>query len=221
LYLFCILQQFCFFFQGTLAITLPDEVKAKLIEVLPLLNQGVGQLVQDVEPIRAIFKQIQNQLPRDLKAKMLQVAFIKNQQLIVQEAQNWLEESRRQEQLTQEKEKLDDSMADLDNRIEFLSSSLPDIVSNIDRLKKRRAELMKELDQVGQDLSTEEQKLADLPGTITTMQEQRDSFARLAQTLRSQEQSIPGSVDVDRQEIKAVDQLRLDLINAIQLVGIV
>jgi chromosome segregation ATPase len=112
-------------------------------------------------------------------------------------------------------------MADLDNRIEFLSSSLPDIVSNIDRLKKRRAELMKELDQVGQDLSTEEQKLADLPGTITTMQEQRDSFARLAQTLRSQEQSIPGSVDVDRQEIKAVDQLRLDLINAIQLVGIV
>jgi chromosome segregation ATPase len=204
-----------------LAITLPDEVKAKLIEVLPLLNQGVGQLVQDVEPIRAIFKQIQNQLPRDLKAKMLQVAFIKNQQLIVQEAQNWLEESRRQEQLTQEKEKLDDSMADLDNRIEFLSSSLPDIVSNIDRLKKRRAELMKELDQVGQDLSTEEQKLADLPGTITTMQEQRDSFARLAQTLRSQEQSIPGSVDVDRQEIKAVDQLRLDLINAIQLVGIV
>jgi hypothetical protein len=59
-----------------LAITLPDEVKAKLIEVLPLLNQGVGQLVQDVEPIRAIFKQIQNQLPRDLKEKMLQVAFI-------------------------------------------------------------------------------------------------------------------------------------------------
>jgi chromosome segregation ATPase len=112
-------------------------------------------------------------------------------------------------------------MADLDNRIEFLSSSHPDIVSNIDRLKKRRAELMKELDQVGQDLSTEEQKLADLPGTITTMQEQRDSLARPAQTLRSEEQSIPGSVDVDCQEIKAVDQLRLDLINDIQLVGIV
>jgi hypothetical protein len=51
--------------------TLADEVKAKLVEVLPLLNQDVGQLVQDAEPIRTIFKQIQNQLPRDLKAKML------------------------------------------------------------------------------------------------------------------------------------------------------
>jgi archaellum component FlaC len=56
-----------------------------------------------------------------------------------------------------------------DNRIKFISSSRPDIISSIDRLKKRRAELMKELDLVGQDLSTEEQKLADLPSTIVAM----------------------------------------------------
>jgi hypothetical protein len=66
-----------------LAIILPDEVKVKLIEVLPLVNQDVGQLIQDVEPIRAIFKQIQGQLPRDLKAKMLQVAFIENRYIVV------------------------------------------------------------------------------------------------------------------------------------------
>jgi hypothetical protein len=65
-------------FSGHIAITLPDEVKAKLIDVLPLLNRDVDQLVQDVEPIKAIFKQIQGQLPRDLKANMLQVAFIEN-----------------------------------------------------------------------------------------------------------------------------------------------
>jgi chromosome segregation ATPase len=170
-------------------------------------------LAQDVEPIRAIFKQIQGQLPRDLKAKMLQVAFIENRQLIVQEAQDRLEESRLQEQLTQDREKLDSSMADLDNRIEFLSSSRLDIVSNVDRSKKRRAELMKGLSQVEQDLRTEEQKLSDFPGTIAAMQEQRDSIARQAQALRSQEQPIPSSADTDRQEIEAVDQLHLDLIN--------
>jgi hypothetical protein len=48
-----------------------DDVKAKLTEVLPLLNRDLGQLVQDDEPIRAIFKQIQGKLPKDLKAKML------------------------------------------------------------------------------------------------------------------------------------------------------
>jgi hypothetical protein len=42
--------------QGTLAVILLDVVKDKLVEVLPLLNQDIGQLVQDVEPIRAIFK---------------------------------------------------------------------------------------------------------------------------------------------------------------------
>jgi chromosome segregation ATPase len=192
-------------------------VKAKLIEVLPLLNQDVGQLVQDVELIRTIFKQIQGQLLRDLKAKMLQVAFIENRQLIVQEAQDRLEERRLQEQITQEREKLDSSMADLDNRIEFLSSSHPNIVHCVKCLKKRRADLMKELSQVEQDLKTEEQKLSDLPDTIAAMLEQRDSIARQAQALRSREQPIPGSTDADHQEIEAVDQLRLDLINAIHL----
>jgi hypothetical protein len=54
---------------GTLVVILPDEVKVKLNEVLPLLNQDISQLVQDVEPIRA--KKIQGQLPRDLEAKLL------------------------------------------------------------------------------------------------------------------------------------------------------
>jgi hypothetical protein len=76
-------------------------------------------------------------------------------------------------------------------------------------LKKRHVELMKE------------QKLADLPGIISTMQEQRDSVAHQAQVLHSQEQPIPGSADADCQEIEAINQLRLDLINAIHLLGIV
>jgi hypothetical protein len=53
------------------------------------------------------------------------------------------------------------------------------------------------------------------------MQEQRDSVARQAQVLRDQEQLIPGSVDADRQEIETVDQLRLDLIDAIHSLGLV
>jgi hypothetical protein len=69
-------------------------VKAKLTEVLSLLNRDIGQLVQDAEPIRAIFKKIQGKLPRDLKAKMLLIAFIENRQLIVMEAQDRLEERR-------------------------------------------------------------------------------------------------------------------------------
>jgi hypothetical protein len=53
------------------------------------------------------------------------------------------------------------------------------------------------------------------------MQEQRDSVAHQAQVLCGQEQSIPGSADTDRQEIEAVNQLRMDLINVIHTLGIV
>jgi hypothetical protein len=81
------------------------------------------------------------------------------------------------------------------DRIEFLSSSRPDIVGSINRLKKCRANLMKEFNQVDQDLKVEEQKLADLPSAIAVMQEQRESIARHAQVLREQEQLIPSSAD--------------------------
>jgi chromosome segregation ATPase len=96
---------------------------------------------------------------------------------VVQEAQDRLDERKHQEKLTHDRENLNNSMVNLDGRIEFLASSHPDIVNNIDHLKRRRVELIKELDQVEQDLATEEQKLADLPGTIATMREHRDSIA--------------------------------------------
>jgi hypothetical protein len=41
-------------------------------------------------------------------------------------------------------------MVNLDGRIKFLASSHLDIVNNIDRLKRRRVELIKELGQVEQ-----------------------------------------------------------------------
>jgi chromosome segregation ATPase len=134
---------------------------------------------------------------------MLQVAFNENRQLIVQEAQDRLKESRHQEQLTQDREKLDNNMVDLYNRIELMTSSRSNIVGSIDRW--RRAELKKQLDQIGQDLTAEEKKLADLPGTIFIIQEQMHFIARQAQAIRSREQPIPGSADVHRQEIEAVD----------------
>jgi hypothetical protein len=42
--------------QNASASLLSNDVKAKLLEVLPLLNQDIYQLVQDAEPTRTIFK---------------------------------------------------------------------------------------------------------------------------------------------------------------------
>jgi hypothetical protein len=74
-----------------------------------LLNQDIGQLVQDAKPIRNILKQIKDQLSRELKAKILKVAFIENRKLQIQEAQDRLEERKRQERLTQDREMLNNN----------------------------------------------------------------------------------------------------------------
>jgi hypothetical protein len=74
-----------------------------------LLNQDIGQLVQDAKPIRNILKQIKDQLSRELKAKILKVAFIENRKLQIQEAQDRLEERIRQERLTQDREILNNN----------------------------------------------------------------------------------------------------------------
>ena len=80
---------------------------------------------------------------------------------------------------------------------------------------------MKELEQIGQELSHEERQLENLPSTIANMVKRKAVVAQKAQALHRQEQPIPGSADADRREIEEADQLRLDLINAIHYLGIV
>lgn len=65
--------------------------------------------MQDAKPIRNILKQIKDQLSRELKAKILKVAFIENRKLQIQEAQDRLEERIRQERLTQDREILNNN----------------------------------------------------------------------------------------------------------------
>lgn len=57
---------------------LPDDVKEKLQEILQLLSQDVSILVQDVEPIRNIFKPIKAHISSDMLEILTPMAFIEN-----------------------------------------------------------------------------------------------------------------------------------------------
>ena len=51
--------------EATLAdsVTLSDEIKAKLQESLQFLNQDIGQLVKNAQPIHAILEELEGKLP--------------------------------------------------------------------------------------------------------------------------------------------------------------
>ncbi|RLN12283.1 hypothetical protein C2845_PM09G10580 [Panicum miliaceum] len=79
-------------------------------------------------------------------------------------------------QLAKTREKADSykhRAQEVHQRINFLESARPDIVGTIDRLKRRRAELAKEMEQVTKDIAAEEKKLQELPSVIVGLKQER------------------------------------------------
>ena len=113
--------------------------------MLLLLDQDISQLVQEAEPIREIYKQIRGQLPAEVKGKLHPVTYIESYQRCVEHAQNRLEERICQGRFAQKRQTLDSQVADQDSMIQVLSNSCPEIIANVDRMKRRRVDLLKEL----------------------------------------------------------------------------
>ncbi|RLM56371.1 hypothetical protein C2845_PM10G05300 [Panicum miliaceum] len=67
---------------------------------------------------------------------------------------------------------------DLCRRIDTLRRSRPTIVGEIDRLKARKLELMKELRLIGDAITAEETKLAELPNAIDGLEQEKLRYAQ-------------------------------------------
>ena len=83
-----------------------EETKAKLQEILPLLNQDIGQLVQDAEPIRIILRSLKGTLPESLKEALHPAAYIESHQISVLKAQKRLSDRLHQEQTIKQRDDL-------------------------------------------------------------------------------------------------------------------
>ena len=57
---------------------LSEETKAKLQEILQLLNQDIGQQVRDAEPIRIILRSLKGILPEPLEEALHPAAYIES-----------------------------------------------------------------------------------------------------------------------------------------------
>ena len=57
---------------------LSDEIKAKLQESLQFLNQDIGQLIKNAQPIRAILEELEGRLPEAIEDALTPAAFIES-----------------------------------------------------------------------------------------------------------------------------------------------
>jgi chromosome segregation ATPase len=82
---------------------------------------------------------------------------------------------------------------DLRRRIDTLRCSHPTIIGEIDRLKARKAELMKELRLIGDAITAEETKFSELPNATDGLEQEKLRYAQQANRLHNNIQPIPGS----------------------------
>jgi len=62
------------------------EIRAKLEELLALLNQDTAQLVDDSDPAKALFKTHRGQIPTDEQEILFETAHLESRQLQYQKA---------------------------------------------------------------------------------------------------------------------------------------
>ncbi|CAN6348214.1 unnamed protein product [Urochloa humidicola] len=121
-------------------------------------------------------------------------------------------ERQRQEELLKTKK---DQATETKDRIDFLESNRSSIVNWIDWLKARRAELAKEIALLKDELTIEEQKLRDLPDTVTDLKKTLSAQVSDTVKLHKSIKQIPGSAEDDQRTIDEIEQIRRRAISAV------
>ena len=86
------------------SVVLLEDIKVKLQEILQLLNQDIGQLVQDAEPIRIILKSLKGILPESLEEALNPAAYIDSCQILVLGSQKQLADRLQQKQMIKQRD---------------------------------------------------------------------------------------------------------------------
>ena len=186
-----------------------EEIKAKLLSILDILDrQELSQLVQDAEPIRAIFKSLKGQLPIEVEKALAPVAFFEGQQYQFLEATQRISARAIQEQQAKEAEEHADRAKDIHRQIKMLDEARPLIETEINRLEAKRADLLRELDRINEAIESEKKKLEDLPSTIQSLKQERSRLGTQAISLRKKMKPVEGSAEEDHQIVESANQTR-------------
>ena len=198
------------------SVALPEDVKAKLQEILQLLNQDISQLVQDAEPIRIILKSLKGDLPEFLEEALHPAAYIESHQISVLKAQKRLSDRLHQEQMIKQRDDLKNLVETTRGKIASLTQSKADMEQFKRDLEVKRECLIKELEQVNQEIADVYNKLSQLPTALQQLEAEKQEQARQTYQLHKSIKTIPDSAEADIKEIQDADDIRLRAISVIQ-----
>nr|TKW15445.1 hypothetical protein SEVIR_5G237000v2 [Setaria viridis] len=195
--------------------SVPDDVRAKLERIRTLLQEDIGRLVEDALPIRQLFGDVSGRVPEEAEEALAPNAYIESMRIPVFRALRHMDDRAKLAKTREEEDSYKHRAQEVHHRIHFLKNSHSGIVGTIDRLKRRRAELAKEMEQVVKEIAIEEQKLQDLPSVIADLKQERQHLAHEALRLHRHMPEVPGSAEDDQRVLDSADQIRRRAIAAI------
>jgi len=83
-------------------------------------------------------------------------------------------------------------------------------------LEVKREILIKELEQVNQEIADVDNKLSQLPTALQQLEAEKQEQARQTYQLRKSIKTVPGSAEADIKEIQDAEDIRLRAISVIQ-----
>jgi len=192
------------------------EIRAKLEDLLALLHEDTAQLVDDSDPAKALFKALRGQIPADAEEILFKAAHLESRQLQYQKATQRLVDRATHAQLSEEAMKVKHPADEKHKSIGILKSSGDVLKQKISDLSARRETLLAEHKQIEEALSQAQQEESQLPETIKTLEQERNTQARKTLQMKKKLKQVEGSADEDMKEIEEADQIRLRAISAIQ-----
>lgn len=184
--------------------------------MLALLDRDITELVQDAGLIRSILQVIRGQLTPELQSAIIPIAYIEGRQLHVLQEKQRLADRTSQQSLFEQKEARKQEAIELKKQVDTLVDAPAYIDQEINRVKAKEAQLVKEQEETRVTNKTEEQKLIQLLETVEKMKKQLALKIRQTQTLHKNLNPIPGTIEEDNQQIKEVDELCLRAVKTIQ-----
>ena len=181
-----------------------------------MLNQDIGQLVQDAKPIRTILKSLKGTLSESLEEALHPATYIERHQISVLKAQKRLSNRLHQEQTIKERDDLKNLVETTRRKIVSLTQFKADMEQSKRDLEAKQEHLIKELEQVNQEIADVDNKLSQLPTALHQLEVEKQEQARQTYQLHKSIKTVPGSAEADIKETQDADDIRLRAISVIQ-----
>jgi chromosome segregation ATPase len=191
---------------------LSKENRAKLKEILFLLQRDVQDQVKDVDLLREALALLDQDLPADIKASLEPVSKLDDHFVAVKQAlKNLSSQPSLEQQQVANKQSMKDLHIQMQNHKELLTKLQPEL-----KLKKvRKAELEAELRTLTAEIEADEKKMAELPESMEKIRKEATATMTAGKQLKTKLSTLSKTQEADQKLLENINKMISDASNVI------